>query len=79
MPEPDFIELFVEPLDRLRLTYMVTGSVASIREGGSAKHLRDVRSLLALRLPELDRGAIDRWVERFGLEREWRLVLPGTS
>lgn len=188
MPDPDLVELFVEPLDRLGLTYMVTGSVASMlyaeprftadidlvlvlplgsvgalraaflppafycppaevmeieatrplhghlnvlhldsalkadlylagedplhawalplrrgvpvgarnvwvappeyvvlrkllffREGGSSKHLRDVRSLLSLRLPELDRPAIDLWVERFGLEREWRLVLPGTD
>lgn len=185
MPDPDFVELFVEPLNRLGLTYMVTGSVASMlyaeprftadidlvlvlplasigalraafpppafycppaevmevevarplhghvnvlhldsalkadlylvgqdplhawalplrrriaveaqdvwvappeyvvlrkllffREGGSSKHLRDVRSLLAVRLPELDRPAIERWVERFGLEPEWRLVLP---
>lgn len=30
MPDPDLIELFVEPLNRAGLVYMVTGSVASM-------------------------------------------------
>ena len=33
VPPPDLVSLFVEPLNRLGITYMVTGAVAAIVYG----------------------------------------------
>jgi hypothetical protein len=33
MPEPDFVGLFTEPLERLRLPYMITGATGAILYG----------------------------------------------
>jgi hypothetical protein len=35
MPEPDLIELFVRPLDRLQFRYLVTGSAAAMLYGAA--------------------------------------------
>jgi hypothetical protein len=44
------------------------------REGGSEKHLRDVRSMLAVSGEQLDQSALHEWIERRGLRAEWGLV-----
>jgi hypothetical protein len=44
------------------------------REGGSQKHLRDIRSMLAISGEQLDRAALNEWIERLGLQTEWRVV-----
>ena len=97
MPEPELFLLFVRPLNRAGIRYAVTGSVAAIfygeprlthdvdfvvyREGGSEKHLRDIRSMLAVSGDQLDRSALNAWLQRCGLQAEWRLVseTPGQS
>jgi hypothetical protein len=33
MPEPDLIELFVQPLNRFQIRYLISGSVASMLYG----------------------------------------------
>lgn len=43
------------------------------REGGSEKHLRDIRAMLATDLP-LDRAFLDEQLRRRGLEDAWRKV-----
>ena len=43
-----------------------------LREGGSDKHLRDIRSMLAISGDQLDRAALNEWVARCGLEAEWQ-------
>ena len=85
MPEPDLIELFAQPLNQSGIRYLVSGSVAAMlygeprvshhiyyREGGSEKHLRDIRAMLAISGDLLDRPALLDWITRFGLETEWR-------
>ncbi len=44
------------------------------REGGSEKHLRDIRSMLAVSGEEVDRPALDEWIRRRGLASEWARV-----
>jgi hypothetical protein len=39
------------------------------REGGSAKHLDDIRQILAFTV--VDRGYLDKWIVQLGLNIEW--------
>jgi hypothetical protein len=41
-----------------------------LREGGSDKHVRDIRFVLAA--TEVDRAFLDSEIERMGLAAEWR-------
>jgi transposase-like protein len=43
--------------------------------------LRDIRAMLAVSGDESDRSALNEWVQRCGLQTEWRLVSenPGES
>jgi hypothetical protein len=54
--------------------YVIVRKLEYFREGGSEKHLRDVRSILAISATRLDQSAIQEWIRRLGLETEWRLV-----
>ena len=51
MTDPDLIRLFIEPLEQLNLSYMVTGGVASVIYG-DPRFTRDVD--VVLELPQLD-------------------------
>ena len=44
------------------------------REGRSEKHLRDIRAMIAVSGEELDRAMLNEWIQRQGLESEWRQV-----
>ncbi|MFA6546683.1 MAG: hypothetical protein WCS99_19860, partial [Limisphaerales bacterium] len=46
------------------------------REGGSEKHLRDIRAILNVSGDLLDRSALNDWITRRGVEAEWRKVTP---
>jgi hypothetical protein len=46
------------------------------REGGSDKHLRDIRAMLAVSGDTMDRAALHEWIVRQGVESEWKLVAP---
>jgi hypothetical protein len=46
------------------------------REGGSDKHLRDIRTMLAVSGDTMDRTALHEWIVRQGVESEWKLVAP---
>jgi hypothetical protein len=54
MPEPDLIELFVRPLDRLQFRYLVTGSVASMLYG-EPRVTHDVDLVVFLRAADIPR------------------------
>lgn len=41
------------------------------REGGSEKHLREIRSMLKISGEQIDRGVVDEWINRLGLKAEW--------
>lgn len=54
--------------------YVILRKLEYHREGGSEKHLRDIRAMLALSLVPIDRAALADWLARLGLEAQWRLV-----
>jgi len=52
--------------------YVILRKLEFHREGGSEKHLRDIRAMLAISGEELDRAALQDWIARLSLEPEWR-------
>jgi hypothetical protein len=54
--------------------YVIVRKLEYYREGSSEKHLRDIRSMLTLSGEGLDHPALNEWIQRRGLEKEWQLV-----
>ena len=54
--------------------YVIVRKLEYYREGGSEKHLRDIRSMLAVSADQLERVALDEWIGRRGLGPEWNQV-----
>jgi hypothetical protein len=54
--------------------YVILRKLEFWREGGSEKHLRDVRAMVAAGLP-LDRAFLDTELRQRGLEAAWGRVL----
>ncbi len=54
--------------------YVMVRKLEYYREGGSEKHLRDLRSMLAVSGAQLDHAALHEWIRRRGLQSEWKLV-----
>ncbi len=44
------------------------------REGGSDKHLRDIRSMLRVSRDQIDRATLDEWIRARGVQAEWEKV-----
>jgi hypothetical protein len=42
------------------------------KEGGSEKHLADIRGILRVSADQIDRTYLERWAEQLRLETEWR-------
>lgn len=51
--------------------YVIVRKLEYYREGGSEKHLRDIAGMLELSAQAIDFKALDDFVKRFGLEKEW--------
>lgn len=51
--------------------YVILSKLEYYREGGSEKHLRDIRGILQVSGVDVDRGEIERWVARLGLDAQW--------
>jgi len=49
--------------------YVIVRKLEYFREGGSGKHVADIRAILAA--TDVDLTAIQPWIERLGLAREW--------
>ena len=54
--------------------YVIVRKLEYFREGRSEKHLRDIRAMIAVSGEELDRAMLNEWIQRQGLESEWRQV-----
>jgi hypothetical protein len=54
--------------------YVIVQKLRLFKESGSEKHLRDIRSMIAVSGDKLDKKALAGWIQEFGLETEWRLV-----
>lgn len=55
--------------------YVIVRKLEYFREGGSEKHLRDIRAMLAVSGDEIDRAELDGWISRRKLTAEWSRVL----
>ena len=56
--------------------YVIVRKLEYFREGGSDKHLRDIRGMLYVSREQINRTDLDAWVQRCGVEAEWRRVMP---
>ena len=54
--------------------YVIVRKLEYHREGHADKHLRDIRAMLAVSGEHLDHAALNEWIQRRGLETEWRQV-----
>lgn len=61
-----------EPLAVAPPEYVIVRKLEYLREGGSEKHLRDIRSVLSVSGEEIDRSALEEWIRRQGVEAQWR-------
>jgi len=52
--------------------YVIVRKLEYFREGHAEKHLRDIRGMLAISAETFDRAAMTEWIQRLGLESEWR-------
>jgi hypothetical protein len=68
------VEFEGEPVALAPPEYVIIRKLEYYREGGSEKHLRDIRSMVAVSGEQFDKSALADWVQRRGLEAEWRLV-----
>lgn len=46
------------------------------REGGSEKHLRDIRAMLAVSGETISQKDLNFWIQRQSVEAQWKLVSP---
>ena len=54
--------------------YVIVRKLEFFREGGSDKHLRDIRSMLAISSDQINREELGEWIRRRELEPEWKKV-----
>jgi len=54
--------------------YVILRKLEYYREGGSEKHLRDIRGMLAASSTAIDHAALVDWLARLGLEPQWAIV-----
>jgi hypothetical protein len=53
---------------------VIVSKLEFYKEGHSDKHIRDIRAMLAVSGEQMDRSALNEWIQRRGVEAEWRLV-----
>jgi hypothetical protein len=56
--------------------YVIVRKLEYFREGGSEKHLRDIRAMLAVSGEQLDWVALDEMIRERELETEWNKASP---
>jgi hypothetical protein len=52
--------------------YVIVRKLEFFREGGSEKHLRDIRSMVAISGDQIDNAKLGEWIRRRNLEAEWQ-------
>lgn len=55
--------------------YVIVRKLEYFREGGSEKHLRDIRSMLSISEDQIDKPTLNDWVCRCGVEAQWRQTI----
>lgn len=54
--------------------YVIVRKLEYFREGGSEKHLRDIRGMLQVSGDQINQTDLTQWVQRQRVEAEWRMV-----
>ncbi|MBA4148612.1 MAG: hypothetical protein H0X66_10910 [Verrucomicrobia bacterium] len=54
--------------------YVILRKLEYYREGGSQKHLRDIRSMLSMSGDQVNRAELEDWIRRRGLQLQWKEV-----
>jgi hypothetical protein len=54
--------------------YVIVRKLEYYRDGGTDKHLRDIRSMLKISGELIDRTALDEWIRLRGVQKEWHAV-----
>ena len=57
--------------------YVIIHKLEFLREGGSEKHVRDIRGMLAV--TDVDRALLEKKVKSRGLGEYWERVQPGSG
>lgn len=56
--------------------YVIVRKLEYFREGGSDKHLRDIRGMLNVSGQQINQADLNEWVRLRGVEAEWQKVAP---
>jgi len=72
LPRARRLEVAGEPFIVAPPEYVIVRKLEFHREGGSEKHLRDIRSMLDLSPDAIDRGELERIIGERGLEQFWK-------
>jgi hypothetical protein len=70
------IEYEGEPIVIAPPEYVMIRKLEYYREGGSDKHLRDIRSMLAISGDLIDLTELEQWIRQRGLQKEWQMITP---
>lgn len=62
------------PIAVVRVEDLIIAKLEWAQLGASARQLEDVRALIQLAGPELDRGYLTQWIETLGLSLAWEAV-----
>lgn len=66
------LEIAGEPFIVAPPEYVIVRKLEFYREGGSEKHLRDIRSMLDVLAVAIDRAELERMIGERGLEQPWK-------
>jgi hypothetical protein len=58
--------------------YVIVRKLEYFREGGSEKHLRDIRGMLNVSIGMINRENLNFWIQRLSVEAQWKQVLAST-
>lgn len=53
------------------IEYVIVYKLLYVKQGGSDRHLRAGARMIEIRGPAIDQGALDGWIEKRGVAREW--------
>jgi hypothetical protein len=55
--------------------YVIVRKLEYLREGGSDKHLRDIRGMLNISGEQINQTDLQEWIQRRGVKAEWETVV----
>jgi hypothetical protein len=54
--------------------YVIVRKLEFYREGGSDKHLRDIRGMLNISREQINQADLQEWIQQRGVTEEWRRI-----